>query len=199
MQEIHIDDNLLDRYAMGTLPAAAIPNVEEHLLGCSFCQGRLVEIDEFLPLFRAAASLVVVRPEPFWKRFQRGQRLIWGGSAVVTAAVMLLLISGAPQVVRPQPAILMMQSLRGPEAKAQMARGTPGLLVFDVPLLPGRPDYEIEVVDTAGNPILKGAATVKEEQLTFRIEKLAPAAYWVRVYQKQPTRVLVAEYGLQAK
>jgi hypothetical protein len=31
------------------------------------------------------------------------------------------------------------------------------------------------------------------------VGRLAPAAYWVRVYQRQPAKVLVAEYGLEAK
>ena len=54
-------------------------------------------------------------------------------------------------------------------------------------------------MDTGGNEILKGNGQVKEDHLTFRIERLAPAAYWVRVYSGQPERQLVAEYGLRAK
>jgi hypothetical protein len=155
-------------------------------------------MDEFLPHFRAAATQVRVRPAPFWERLQNARGLIWGGSAVATAAIMLL-VTGEPQYIRPQPAIVQMQSLRGPEAKAQIAWGSPGLLIFDVPIVPGHADYEIEIVGSTGNGILKGDGVVKDDQLTFRVQKLAPAAYWVRVYRRQPARVLVAEYGLQAK
>jgi hypothetical protein len=199
MSAPHIEENVLDRYAMGTLPGESIPKVEEHLLDCFFCQRRLVETDEFLMQFRAAATQVEMHPASLWQRLQNAQRLIWGGSAIVTAALMLLLIPGVPEQMKPQPAIVLMQSLRGPEARTEIARGRPGLLVFDVPIVAARPDFEIEIVDTAGNEILKGDGKVKEDHLTFPIEKLAPADYWVRVYQKEPAKVLVAEYGLQAK
>jgi len=192
----HIEENVLDRYAMGTLPGESIPKVEEHLLDCFFCQSRLVETEEFLTHFRAAATQLDMRPVPLWQRLQNAQRLLWGGSAVMAAALMLLLIPGVPEQMKPQPAVVLMQSLRGPEARTQVARGRPGLLIFDVPIVQARTDFEIEIVDTAGNEILKGNGSVKEDHLTFPIGKLAPAAYWVRVYQRQPAKVLVAEYGL---
>jgi len=195
----HIEENVLDRYAMGTLPGESIPKVEEHLLDCSFCQSRLVETEEFLTHFRAAATQLDMRPVPLWQRLQNAQRLLWGGSAVMAAALMLLLIPGVPEQMKPQPAVVLMQSLRGPEGRTQVARGRPGLLIFDVPIVPARTDFEIEIVDTAGNEILKGNGNVKDDHLTFPIGKLAPAAYWVRVYQRQPAKVLVAEYGLEAK
>ena len=195
----HIEENVLDRYAMGTLPGESIPKVEEHLLDCFFCQSRLVQTDEFLAIFRAAATQVELRPVPLWQRLVNAQRLLWGGSAVVAAGLVLLMVPGVPEQIKPQPAIVLMQSLRGPEARTEVARGRPSLLIFDVPIVPGRRDFEIEVVDTAGNEVLKGNGNVKEDHLTFSIGRLAPARYWVRVYQRQPARVLVAEYGLQAK
>ena len=195
----HIEENVLDRYAMGTLPGESIPKVEEHLLDCFFCQSRLVQTDEFLAIFRAAATQVELRPVPLWQRLVNAQRLLWGGSAVVAAGLVLLMVPGVPEQIKPQPAIVLMQSLRGPEARTEVARGRPSLLIFDVPIMPGRRDFDIEVVDTAGNEVLKGNGNVKEDHLTFSIGRLAPARYWVRVYQRQPARVLVAEYGLQAK
>ncbi len=54
-------------------------------------------------------------------------------------------------------------------------------------------------MDTGGNEVLKGNGVVKEDHLTFRIEKLPAATYWVRVYSGQPERQLIAEYGLRAK
>jgi hypothetical protein len=195
----HIEENVLDRYAMGTLPGESIPKVEEHLLGCSFCQSRLVQTDEFLVYFRAAATQVDLRPVPLWQRLLNAQRLLWGGSAVVAAGLMLLMAPGVPEQMKPQPAIVLMQSLRGPEGRTEVARGRPSVLVFDVPVVPASTVFEIEIVNTAGNEILKGNGKVNEDHLTFPIGGLAPAAYWVRVYQRQPARVLVAEYGLQAK
>ena len=120
---------------MGTLPGAAIPQVEEHLLSCSLCQSRLVETDDFLIHFRAAATQVELQPASFWQRFLNAQRLIWGGSAVAAAALVLLLVSPASRrLSKPQPATVLMQSLRGPEEQAQIAKGSPSLLIFDVPI-----------------------------------------------------------------
>ena len=195
----HIEENVLDRYAMGTLPGESIPKVEEHLLDCFFCQSRLVQTDEFLVYFRAAATQLELRPVPLWQRLLNAQRLLWGGSAVVAAGLMLLMAPGVPEQMKPQPAIVLMQSLRGPEGRTEVARGRPSVLVFDVPVVPASTVFEIEIVNTAGNEILKGNGNVKEDHLTFPVARLAPAAYWVRVYQRQPAKVLVAEYGLEAK
>jgi hypothetical protein len=199
MPGTHIDENVLDRYAMGTLPEVSIPRVEEHLLNCPFCQSRLVETDEFLVHFRAAAAQVDARPVPLWERFQHVSRLLWSGSAVVAAACMLVMISGAPQPGKSHAALVSMQSLRGPEARAEMSWGRPGILVFDLPVKSDHAAYAIEIVDTAGRAILQGEGKVKDGQLTFPVQRLARAAYWVRVYQQQPSRTLVAEYGLEAK
>jgi hypothetical protein len=195
----HIEEEFLERYVMGTLPRESIAAMEEHLLSCSLCQNRLVEADEFLIHFRAAATQIDLRPAPFWERLWNGRRVLAGGSAFATAALLLLLVSDDRQYTNTPPAVVLMQSLRGPESRAQVASGRPSLLIFDVPILPSRADYEIEIVDTAGNGILKAGAKVKEAQLTFPIEKLARGAYWVRVYRMQPARELLAEYGLQAE
>lgn len=195
----HIEENVLDRYAMGTLSGESIPMIEEHLLSCSECQSKLMEADQFLAHFRAAATQIDERAAPFWQRFAGAQRVIWAGSALAAAALALFLTIGQPHRFTPQPATVLLQSLRGPEAQAEVTGGQPGLLIFDVPIAPGHTDYQVEIVDTSGNEILKGNGQVKEERLTFRIEKLAPAAYWVRVYTRQPERGLVAEYGLRAK
>ena len=195
----HIDENVLDRYAMGTLPDAAIPPVEEHLLSCSLCQSRLVETDDFVVHFRAAATQVELHTATFWQRFLSAQRFVWGGSAVLAAGLVLLMVSGDPRLNKAQPATVLMQSLRGPEEQVQIAKGSPSLLIFDVAIPATHPSYEVEVVDTAGRQVLKGQGIVKEDRLAFPIRKLAPAAYWVRIYQTQPARTLVAEYGLQAK
>jgi hypothetical protein len=195
----HIEENVLDRYAMGTLSGESIPIIEEHLLSCPACQSRLLEADHFLTHFRAAATQLDVRPAPLWKRFANTQRLLWGSSAVVAAALALFLTTGEPHRLTSQPVAVQLQSLRGPESQAEVTGGRPGLLIFDVPIAAGHTDYQVEIVDTGGNEILKGNGQVNEDRLTFRIEKLPPATYWVRVYSGQPERQLIAEYDLRAK
>ena len=199
MPKPHIEEELLDRYAMGTLPGESIPEVEEHLLVCSFCQSRIVETDAFLTCFRAAAAQVDARPAPFWMRLRSAGRFLWGGSAVATAALLLLLIWGGPRNTALQPAIVPMHSLRGPESQAQMSSRRPSILIFDVPVLPSDTDYAIEIVDTSGSRVLEAGANVKDAKLAFLVKQLSTGAYWVRVYRTRPARELVAEYGLRAK
>jgi hypothetical protein len=158
-----------------------------------------VEADQFLMHFRAAATQLDVRPAPFWKVFANMHRLIWGSTALVAAAFALFLATSDPRRLTSQPATVLLQSLRGPEAQAEISARHPGVLVFDVPVVPGQTAYQVEIVDTDGNQVLRGDGEVKEDHLTFRIDKLAPAAYWVRVYRRQLDRELVAEYGLLAK
>jgi hypothetical protein len=92
-----------------------------------------------------------------------------------------------------------MESLRGPEAAAEMPSATPSLLVFDVAAPTNPPDYEIEIVDAVGNEVLKRPAEVRDGRIAVLVERLAHGPYWVRVYRKQPGRELLAEYSLRAE
>jgi hypothetical protein len=194
----HIEEERLELYAMGKLSECFIPDVEEHLLTCSFCQGRLSETDDFVVHFREAVTLVAERPAPFWKRFPNARSLLWI-SSVVAAGVVLLVITDEPRPARFDPAVVLLQSMRGPEARAQMASGRPGLMVFDLPLNAVPANYETEIVDALGKVVLKPSAHIAQSRLTALIDRLAPGGYWVRVYRTQPARELLAEYGLQVQ
>jgi anti-sigma factor RsiW len=194
----HIEEDLLDRYAMGTLPGESVAAVEEHLLICRFCQNRLVETDQFVPLFRAAATQVDARTAPEPRRVF-ASRMVWAGALASAAALLVFLISGEPHITKAPPAILMMQSLRGPEAGARTAAGKPALLVFDLAIQANPADYEVEIVDAVGNEILQTGAAVKDGRLTVLVEKLARGSYWIRLYRKQAERELVVEYALRAE
>jgi hypothetical protein len=189
----HIREDLLDQYAMATLPEQSAAEVEEHLLSCSLCQKRLVETDEFLTVFRAAATQLDARPAR--RRWRLPSRII-AGAVAATAALLVFLISGERQNAEPS-AMLLMQSFRGPEAAAHMVSGRPYRLAFDLSVQ-ATVDYEVEIVDEIGNGILRVGAEVRNGQLTVPLGKLARGSYWVRVYRTQPDRQVVAEYGLRA-
>jgi hypothetical protein len=195
----HIEEDLLDQYAMGTLPGESVAEVEEHLLLCSFCQRRLKETDEFLPIFRAAVTDVVPRPASGWRRLLALRNAIWAVGTAVVVAVVVFLIPGELPKNKVPPAILQMQSLRGPDASVQISASRPYLLVFDVAIQATSAGYEIEIVNAMGEEILKKVAEVKDGQLTALIDSLARGSYWVRVYRKRVERELVAEYGLRAE
>jgi anti-sigma factor RsiW len=195
----HIEENLLDQYALGTLSAESIAELEEHLLICSICQRRLVEADQLLLLFREAAPLEDVRTTPRWWNAFAFRTSPLSGTAAVLSALLIVLITGDSHRAKLSPAILLMESLRGPETGPVMTSATPSLLVFDVAAPANPADYEIQIVDAIGNEVLKRSAEVRDGRLAFLVERLARGSYWVRLYRRQPARELFAEYSLRAE
>jgi hypothetical protein len=195
----HIEENLLDQYALGTLSAESIAELEEHLLVCSICQSRLVEVDELLLLFREAAPLENTRTTSRWWNAFAFRTSLLSGTAAVLSTLLIMLITGDSHRARLSPAILLMESLRGPEAGPVMTSATPSLLVFDVAAPANPADYEIEIVDAVGNQVLKRGAEVRDGRLAVLVDRLARGSYWVRVYRQQPARELFAEYSLRAE
>ena len=197
MPNEHIEETLLDQYAMGTVPRASVAQVEEHILICSLCQSRLVAIDEFLTVFRSAA-LPADEPTPSWISVFRFRRWLWSGTAAAISLLLILVATGDLRKVSLPPAIVLMQSLRGPEDGARMSASRPCLLVFDLDLPRNKADYEIEIVDAAGEQVIRKDAEVKNGRLAILVRRLAPGSYWVRVYRKQDSE-LRAEYSLQSE
>lgn len=68
-QQLHPDDEQVERYALGVLAAQEIPMVEQHLLICGACQDRVEEMDAYVQGMQAAARQL--RVEEMAKRVQR--------------------------------------------------------------------------------------------------------------------------------
>jgi anti-sigma factor RsiW len=58
----HFHDQLLERYAMGQLSAQESESVEEHLLLCPACQDRLLVLDDFIQVMKAALAVPTSPP-----------------------------------------------------------------------------------------------------------------------------------------
>jgi hypothetical protein len=54
----HISDEALEQYAMQTLPESACGTLEEHLLVCSECQGRLDQTERYIRAMRSSAMRI---------------------------------------------------------------------------------------------------------------------------------------------
>jgi Putative zinc-finger len=197
MPMAHIEEDLLDRYAMGALSGDTVQRVEEHLLSCKLCQARLVETDEFLAVFSEAATQPDARPTRRWTELILSRTALWAGAALAGLTVFLA-VQMRHEATQPTATVLM-QSFRGAELEARMASGKPVVLAFDLTVQAPAADYQIEVVDTAGNEVLKTRPELKDGRLTGLITKLASGSYWVRVYRIRPATELVAEYGLEAQ
>jgi hypothetical protein len=195
MPYMHIEDDLLDQYAIGTLAQERLAGVEEHLLICEACQSRLLASDEFAMLFRVTA----VQPDA---RLQRGWRMFWNHRAaswtVAAAVFAALLLVGGPFRKPAAPATVFMQSLRGPDAPAQVTAGRAALLVFDLVPTTGVKDYQARIVNPVGTQILAAAVSSKDGHLAVLVDRLPPGSYWVRVFRTDSPDP-IAEYGLRAK
>jgi hypothetical protein len=193
----HIDDDLLDQYAIGTLSRESTHALEEHLLACSLCQSRLRQADEFRSVFSAAAAQVETSRLSGRIPAVLVRTGAWAGAAALVGAA-LFLISVAPEAPRSPAATVFLQALRGPD-RAIVSAGKPVLLVFDVPATADAAKYEIEVVNPVGAEVLKTGAELKDGRVAGVLRNLRTGSYWVRVYRTESSRELVAEYGLRAE
>jgi hypothetical protein len=198
---LHIEEDVLDQYAMGTLSGELIPQVEEHLLSCGLCQTRLVQTDEFLTLFSAAAIQPEAWPLPHSRRGLFYRSGLWTGAAAVAGLAVVLFISVPQKHGRDmeKPTMVMMESLRGPASQTRVASGRPLLLVFDLPATSPSGPYEFEAVDTAGRMVFHTRTEESNGRVAGLFPKPAPGSYWIRVYRTVPVRELLAEYGLDAQ
>jgi anti-sigma factor RsiW len=190
----HIDDDVLDQYASGSLRPELLAAIEEHLLTCPDCQTRLIAVDEFIGLFRAAATQPDARPQPLWPRLFNAR---WIGAAAVAAAVFSFVFVEFPKAPM-APATVFMQSLRGPEAVAAITAGKPVRLVFDLTPTGDVRDYEVQIVNQIGTQVLAVPAEFNNGQLSVLIRKLGAGSYWARIYRRANSE-LIAEYGLRAE
>jgi predicted anti-sigma-YlaC factor YlaD len=52
----HVDNDDLERYSLGDSDEASAARIEEHLLVCNGCRGRLTQVDEYHRAMREAAA-----------------------------------------------------------------------------------------------------------------------------------------------
>jgi len=194
----HIEENLLEQYAMGVLPDRPRTTVDEHLLVCLECQARLVQVDEFLAAFRPAVLQVCTQPLVARKQFRLLPRFVRLGSVAALAACVLFVIlrPGAHPVA---PAIIQMRAFRGTDRAARLPAGRSAMLVFNVAGQSRLAKYEIEVVDLSGKAIWTVETEAKGDSLRIGIRKLDPGSYWVRIYRGQPDKRLLEEYALRVE
>jgi hypothetical protein len=171
--------------------------LEEHLLVCPHCQSRLIEVDEFVGLFRTAATQPDARPMPFSRRLSHSRVLTWTGAVAMLAAVLSLVSVELRKSPLP-PATVLMHALRGPEAATVISAGKPARLVFDVTPTGTARDYDVRIVNLLGAQVLAPPVEFNDGRLSILIKKLELGSYWVRIYRKANSE-LIAEYGLSTQ
>jgi hypothetical protein len=198
MQCPYIEEEILDRYAMGTLSDDLLPSVEEHLLTCERCQSRLMETDQFMRVFRTAATEVEVRPAGFWKSVLLARRARWAAAGVALASLLVVLTLIFPRKSTLPAAIVQMQSFRGAEASASVAAGKPSVLAFDLGSQSTSKSFRVEILNVVGAEVLSADADMTGGRASVAVKGLTRGSYWVRVYRKENNE-LTAEYILRAE
>jgi Putative zinc-finger len=195
MPPLHIEEDDLEQYSLGTLAEEQLAALEEHLLICPACQSRLKASDEFVNLFRAAAVQPDARPRRLWQRIARRPLVAWPAAVAVAASVLLIVVHRNEPVAVPTTVFL--QSLRGPDSATQVRAGKPAFLVFDLSPAARREAHEARVVDPLGAEILKASVSTQEDRAAVFVDKLRKGSYWIRLYRRDGE--LIAEYGLEAR
>jgi hypothetical protein len=91
-----------------------------------------------------------------------------------------------------------MQSLRGPDAPAEVNAGRSVLLVFDIDPAAEANEYKARIVNPVGAEVLAAEVSSKDGRPAVLVDRLPPGSYWARVF-RTGDREPIAEYGLRAR
>jgi hypothetical protein len=195
----HVEDDLLEHYAMNALAESKLAQVEEHLLLCSSCQDRLTETEDFLLAIRSAAAslekeVAVAKPAPsVWQKLFAVPKPVWAAGFAVAAALFVA-VPMMQDDGTVQPVTLI--ATRGAEKVGQIK---PGLvdLKLNAAGLNQNNRYSIEIVTESGNPVHTGAGRWNQDRVeAVSPVKLAAGTYWVRLYDTANDREPLREYAL---
>jgi hypothetical protein len=209
----HIQEEVLEAYALGRIAESESLGLEEHLLLCRVCQQQLERTDEFVRAFRVAARGLPVDSQPpahgtVLKAIPvAGFFAGWWSPAPVAAAFALAamgVVSLAPRpIVLQHMAAVRLDAVRGagvgPVAVVAAAQGLE--LELDTKGLDGAA-FRVELSDARGRQLWQGPRALPiagDNVIRASIPRAVSAGqYWVRLYDPADGR-LVREYGLRAQ
>ncbi|MDP8989870.1 MAG: hypothetical protein M3N41_07290 [Acidobacteriota bacterium] len=201
---VHPTEDLLEEYSFGRVLEPALAPLEEHLFDCPLCQGRLLAVDEYTALMKAGIAAMeqegaAPRPSP---RFAIPNAPLAFASAVMLVLVGVTIgwrLQPSPAVASASTMTVPLRALRGGDGDgvARAPFGRPLDLTVDRTDLPAASAYRLEVVSSNGQRLWSGEAQVEPQSLSARVTaRLAPGAYWVRLYADNQLR---REFGLRVE
>jgi hypothetical protein len=205
---VHPSEDVLDEYALGRLPESTLATLEEHLLLCSGCQSRVVDLDVYIAAMRTVGA-EMLQQDHHHKSLNHPahpahrppvQTALWT-LALLSAGITGVVISA--RIQRPPEAIgVPLSAFRGGGAlsSAHAPAGRPLRLNIDGNTLPPAADYRLQVVNATGGEVWSGAAVASDGKLSAQVAKtLRPGVYWVRIYSARPSGgpELLREFGLR--
>lgn len=205
----HLDEDQLELYALGQLPASELDGVENHLLICESCRQHLEETEEFIRVFRKAArELEAEAHQPsWWRQIPRRVAQLWPVPvparlvAVVAVAVLVVVVFIPRQREPVSPVTVTLESLRSSTGGASVApAGVPFTLQLDARGLPEAAEFTIQIVDRMGREVWQGNARRQDGMLLVEGSlELDAGLYWVRTYPAGSSRELLREYRLECR
>ena len=189
----HVREADLESYSMHALSLEASARVEQHLLICENCRGRLVEADAYVAAMKDAARDLPRQEPAVEPRQWRWPRLVPAFAAVGAIAIAVVALP-LTRHATPAPFAISLQTMRGPQTQAQAPSGRPLALQLDLTGLAASPSYRIEMVDQSGKPVWQGAIASPAASASVTVPPQKRGMYFVRV--ALPSGETLREYGL---
>jgi anti-sigma factor RsiW len=192
----HIPEETLEQYCMGRLSESESEPVEEHLLLCNQCQDALTETEQFISAVRAATEQLGLQParQPWWNRLWGSvtslPKPVWAIAACALALFVVIPNRG------PSPAVVELQTMRGPETAVQAPANTFLSLRLSLSGIDASGPLELRVADASGQVIRQAAVQTTDGQTVAGVDGLSPGAYWARLYSDGK---MVREYALTVR
>jgi anti-sigma factor RsiW len=197
--EKHIEEDLLEAYAMNTLAEGELEKVEEHLLFCVTCQNHLDTVDRHVQAMQGAARRI--RKEeagsPARSRVTVAAKLVdwlrsavrfplpvWAGAAVLAVlAIVIVMIPRSEE--KPGPAVdVELHASRG-ASQGTAPAGHALHLLLDSRGVPEMPQWPIEIVDDDGARVWTGTGKPVGDYITATAETaFHPGTYFVRLQKE---------------
>jgi hypothetical protein len=202
--ENHLNEEILETYALGHMSEISEQAVEDHLFECETCRCALEELENYLLVTRLAMRDLVRDQStvPFAARVRQKWALarnpLWAGSLVV-ATVVGFVSWQSERVPEPPPVIVKLEALRGIDDTANQACSDREIVLnADIRGLPDGMNYRLEVVDANGKQIWVGPGSPSNDIVVAHLKRrVGRGMYWVRLYGSGAE--LLREYGLRVE
>ena len=182
----HLNEDVLERYAMRHLSEEDAETVEDHLSLCSHCQARLDENHAFIATLRLADKMSPARNSgwlrlPAW--LQAGWRVpVWTGVAAGAAALILAVsLDRRPDELGK----LALVNIEGTRGASTVAHGE-GPFEFKVFMPAAARSYHVQLLDGSGDKRWEGDVAGDNGNLHVIVKRrIAAGQYYLHVTEAE--------------
>jgi anti-sigma factor RsiW len=194
--EQHCSDASLEKYALGRLADGSLAILEEHLLICEICRGKLDETERYVRAMKAGAARLRQEPARQSRWLVTPVRL-WASAAATLCVVVLVLTVRMPLPLPATPVAVSLAAERGLSVTAPAHRILD--LTLDARGLRPAAGTRVELADAGGGVVDTQIAKWSSDRIDVRVSRNLPAGmYYVRLYGPDGAG-LQREFALQLK